>query len=263
MDLTLQIIRADGSVACEAAGVNDVCLAAAHEYAPGDTIALASGAGAKYLFLQLDDALGEAFVYMTADSYAYSVPFTEKRANLSPKAFAGGMHILRARLAADYEINAYRNLALNVADQQEDAGCYPHAHANVETRGESVFAARNAIDGVVANLSHGEWPYASWGINRNLDAEMTIDFGREVEADKIALVTRADFPHDNWWTSATFTFSNGDEIVFHMEKSEKPHVLTFPAKRFRTVTISKLIQADDPSPFPALTQMEVYGRNII
>ena len=262
MDLTLKIIRADGTVACEAKGSDDVCLAAAHTYEPGDIIALESGAGAKYLFLQLDDALGDAFVYMTADSFTYPVPFAEKRANLSPKAFAGGLHVLRARLAADFEMAAYRNLALNVADQAEDAGCYPHAYANVETRRESVFAARNAIDGVVANLSHGEWPYASWGINRNLDAEMTIDFGREVEADKIALVTRADFPHDNWWTSATFTFSNGDEIVFPMEKSEKPHVLSFAPKRFRTVTISRLIQADDPSPFPALTQMEVYGRNV-
>jgi len=262
MELTLQILRADGTIACEATGTNEVCLAAAHTYALGDVIALASGAGAKYLHLQLDDALGEALVYMAADSFTYPVPFAEKRANLSPKVFAGGMHILRARAAAEYEIKAYRNLAKNVADQQEAVGCFPHAHANVETRGESVFAARNAIDGVVANLSHGEWPYASWGINRNLDAEMTIDFGREIEADQIALVTRADFPHDNWWTSATFTFSNGDEIVFPMEKSALPHVLTFEPKRFRTVTISKLIQADDPSPFPALTQMEVYGRNV-
>lgn len=29
-----------------------------------------------------------------------------------------------------------------------------------------MFAARNAIDGVTANRSHGSWPYESWGINK-------------------------------------------------------------------------------------------------
>ena len=72
--------------------------------------------------------------------------------------------------------------------------------------GEAVFAARNAIDGVTANLSHGKWPYESWGINQQDDAQMTLDFGRPVDIDKIVLYTRADFPHDNWWESVTFTF---------------------------------------------------------
>lgn len=54
---------------------------------------------------------------------------------------------------------------LNPYDSHETKGIYPHAQANVETRGEAVFAARNAIDGVFANWSHGEWPYQSWGIN--------------------------------------------------------------------------------------------------
>ena len=262
MDLTLKIVRGDGSVAHESTGQGDVCLAAWHEYAEGDKIVLEMSENNAYMVLQLDDAQGEALVYMTKNRFAYPIPFAEKRANISPKVFSGGLHYLRARVAEDFEVAAYRNLALNVADQQEDVGCYPHAYANVETRGESVFAARNAIDGVVENRSHGEWPYASWGINQNLDAEMTIDFGREIMADKIVLYTRADFPHDCWWTSATFTFSNGDVEVLEMEKSALPHVLTFAPKKFCSVTISKLIQADDPSPFPALTQMEVYGREV-
>jgi len=260
MELTLKIVRAGGEAVCESTGVDNVCLAAEYVYAAGDAVVLSMSEANRYMVVQVDDAMGAALVYMTGKTFTYTIPFEEKRANLSPKAFMGGLHYLRARVAMDYEIAAYRNLAVNVIDQQEGTCCYPHAYANVETRGESVFAARNAIDGVVENRSHGNWPYASWGINRNLDAEMTIDFGREIEADKIVLYTRADFPHDNWWVRATFTFSNGDEIVFPMEKSALPHVLAFAPKRFQTVTISKLVQADDPSPFPALTQMEVYGR---
>ena len=60
----------------------------------------------------------------------------------------------------------YRNLALNVNDQSCSTTCYPHVSANVETRGEAVFAAVNGVDGVTANEGHWKWPFQSWGINR-------------------------------------------------------------------------------------------------
>ena len=44
----------------------------------------------------------------------------------------------------------------------------------LETGGEAVFAARNAIDGIYENSSHGEWPYQSWGINRDPNACLTL-----------------------------------------------------------------------------------------
>ena len=147
-----------------------------------------------------------------------------------------------------------------MCDQHGDTGCFPHAYANVETRGESVFAARNAIDGVCENRSHGEWPYESWGINMQDDAEMTVDFGREVEADKVVLYTRSDFPHDNWWKQVKLSFSDGTEIIWELHKSSLPHELAFEKKRITWVRLSDLIKADDPSPFPALSQIEVYGR---
>lgn len=68
-------------------------------------------------------------------------------------------------------------LAFNPYDRHGDTGIYPHARANVETRGEAVFAAYNAIDGIYENGSHGEWPYQSWGINRDPNAEWTLSFG--------------------------------------------------------------------------------------
>ena len=49
----------------------------------------------------------------------------------------------------------YRNLALNVNDQSCSTTCYPHVSANVETRGEAVFAAVNVVDGVTANEDIG------------------------------------------------------------------------------------------------------------
>ena len=47
-----------------------------------------------------------------------------------------------------------------------------------------------------------------------------------------------------------------------MEKSEKPHVCAFEKKRVIWLTFDRLIKADDPSPFPALSQIEVYGKEV-
>ena len=60
---------------------------------------------------------------------------------------------------------------------------------------------------------------------------------------------------------AAFTFSDGSEEVVKMEKSTKPHVFELEKKGITWVKLSNLVKADDPSPFPALTQIEVYGRN--
>ena len=138
-------------------------------------------------------------------------------------------------------MKSYRNLALNVNDTHENTTCFPHAFANVETRGESVFAAKNAIDGVTANECHGEWPYDSWGINRNPDAEMTVDFGREVEIDRIILYIRADFPHDNWWKKVTVTFSDGEEKEFSLKKTGCGQEFTFEKKKS---DLGEAVQAD-------------------
>lgn len=145
------------------------------------------------------------------------------------------------------------------SDQHEIQNCYPHASANVETRGESVFAAQNAIDGITVNTCHGEWPYQSWGINMQEDARIRIDFGRTVEIDRIILYTRADFPHDNWWKSVNFAFSDGSGLEMKMEKSTLPHEIVFPAKQVCWLEMNQMKKSEEPSPFPALTQIEVYG----
>lgn len=258
-ELTLKIIDKDQKVKLQNTGENEVTLVYTSEYEPGDVIRLESSVKNLNILLQIDDALGPAFVYITGD-VNYNVPFGEKRISYSPKVFCGSKHYLYARVATGDEIGVYRNLALNVADQHGETNCYPHAAANVETRGEAVFAARNAIDGVVANTSHGEWPFQSWGINRQEDATILVDFGRKIETDKIILYTRADFPHDNWWTQVTLSFSDGTSIDWQLEKSQKPHKLTFQKKITTLVRLSNLIKSDDPSPFPALSQIEVYGR---
>lgn len=256
--LCLKIIDKNQITVAVARGEHEVNLAVNREYEEGDRIILEVSAKPCYIWLQTDDALGKSLVYIKED-LQYTVPFGELRINLSPKAFAGKRHLLSAREARDFEINAYRNLALNVNDQHGNTMSFPHASANVETRGESVFAAKNAIDGVTANHCHGEWPFESWGINRNPDARMRLEFGREVDVDRLILYLRADFPHDNWWKKATVTFSDGEEMELSLKKTEEAQEFQFPIRRISWLELSRLVQSEEPSPFPALTQIEVYG----
>lgn len=258
-ELSMKILNANGYTKCVSRGIDEVHLVAKLEYEEGDRIVLEVSEAGNYLVVQVDDALKEALIYLTKTSLEYKIPFGEKRICYSPKVFSGNAHYLYARLATKQEILSYRNLALNPIDQHEEMGYYPHASANVETRGESVFAARNAIDGIRENRSHGEWPYGSWGINRREDAAFTLDFGREVLVDQIVLYTRSDFPHDNWWKQVTFAFSDGSTIDFPMEKSQQAHHLTFEKKKIHSLTMKQLLPSSDPSPFPALSQIEVYG----
>lgn len=257
--LTLKVLRPDDSTGGVSSGGNEAHLVYTSPYQEGDRIVLESSTKECFLMLQVDDALGSALVYMKDDVLFYTIPFGDKRICYSPKVFSGNRHLICVRVATEEEINAYRNLALNVMDQQSNSYCFPHAHANVETRDEAVFAARNVIDGVKENRSHGEWPYHSWGINQRADAEITIEFGRDVCIDKVVLHLRADFPHDNWWKQVTLRFSDNETLVCDLVKTGAGQTITFEPRTVQWVRLEQLTKSDEPSPFPALTQFEVYG----
>lgn len=260
MELTISILGADGTVKAHAGGTDEVKLVYAAAYEEGDVICL-TGRQPGYVAAKLEDSLDEVLGYLSAP-FRLTVPFGEKRVSYSPKSFAGDIHLLQARAAGVNEINAYRNVAINPLDSHENSGLYPHASANVETRGESVFAARNAIDGCYANDSHGPWPYQSWGINRDPEAELTLDFGRDVAIDKLVFTLRADFPHDNWWKRCTVWFSDGSKITPAFVKTGIRQTVDMAPRTVRWLKIGQLIQdEDDPSPFPALTQVEAWGRD--
>lgn len=259
IQLQILIMNAAGDVLEEVSAKNECRMVYAREYLEGDTIVIRSSQKNIHLNLSLDDVLGNSFVYFSEEEMVYHIPFGEKRISYSPKAFAGELHLIEVRAAEEREIKNWRNLAYNIYDQHAASGVYPHAHANVETRGESVFAARNAIDGNRFNHSHGEWPFESWGINQQDDAWMEVEFGREVAVSMLKLYTRADFPHDNWWASVTVCFSDGSVLVWRLIKSSEAQILSFEEKKVHSIRICKLIKAEDPSPFPALSQIEVYG----
>ncbi len=256
---TIKVLNALDNIKFVDSAEGFASLVVTQPYESGDSIQVETTQKNIHVRLQLDDALGSEIVYLT-DTIRYQIPFAEKKTNITPKAFSGDLHYIYIREIDEDEIHQYRNQAKNICDQHNVQNLYPHAFANVETRGEAKFFACNAIDGVCENRSHGIWPYQSWGINRQDDAELTVDFGRTIETDKVVIFIRADFPHDNWWTQVTLSFSDGTTINWPIEKNRFAQVLRFDKRQITWIKIGNLLKADDPSPFPALTQLEVYGK---
>ena len=258
--IKLKVLNAQGHTLLTCHEAEEVSLVYTHEYCLGDMIVLECGEPDCFCVVQFEDTLAPAYIYVPQRVAVYKIPFAENRIVFSPKAFTGSRHLIRARLARAGEIAHRRNLALNPYDQHGENGFFPHTSANVETRGEAVFASYNAVDGIFQNASHGEWPYQSWGINRDPKAAWTLDFGRPVTLDELRVTLRADFPHDSWWTQGTVDFSDGSSETLHFEKTDAPQRFSIAARTVTKLTLHSLIKADDPSPFPALSQFEAWGR---
>ena len=58
------------------------------------------------------------------------------------------------------------------------------------------------------------------------------------------------------------SFSDGTEMLLPLEKGGHAQTFTFEPKQVSWLKLSDLKKADDPSPFPALTQVEVYGTEL-
>jgi hypothetical protein len=259
MSFTLEILNGQGDVLQKAEGGDEVFLVYRQAYQEGDVVRV-TGSPGSFTILALDDAMAPSLVFLKGDSYTLTVPFGPRAKTYSPRAFKGEMHRISVRLARREEIRARRDMACNPYDDHSNGSLFPHASANVETRGEAVFAARNAIDGEIANDDHGFWPYTSWGINQDPDAALTVEFGRPIIVDEIALTIRADFPHDAWWTSAQITFSDGSRSEFSLQKKAGRQAFPIAPRAVDSLRLHDLVKADDPSPFPALTRIEVMGR---
>ena len=257
-EFSISIIKADQTCTLKQAAASEIHAVYQAEYQKGDIIRIDSSEKPVFAVVQLDFGLQPAFVCIK-DTFEFPVPFDEKKFCYPPQSFSGNQHYIHIRRARPEEIAVRKNLAFNSTDGHFNKGFFPHASANIETRGESVFAARNAIDGIIANSSHGNWPFASWGINRDPQAQLKIDFGRNVKIDELVFYLRADFPHDAWWQSGTVHFSDGTDFTANFVKTGSAQSFKIPEKTIACPTLDTLIKADDPSPFPALTHLEVYG----
>lgn len=258
MEFRIEVIDRADTVLFSRTGGGEVFAVYDGEYADGDKIRISCSEKNVFAAVKLDDCMDTALLYLTGP-FVLPVPFNEHKMSYNPKSFSGGRHYLYMRQATVTEIKTQRNLAFNPYDCHENRTLFPHTSANVETRGESVFASRNAVDGLVANTFHGEWPYSSWGINKNPDAEFRLDFGRSVVLQSVTLYLRADFPHDSWWKSADIVLSEGSTMTVPLQKTGSAQAFAFEPRTVTGLVLNHLVKAEDESPFPALTQIETFG----
>lgn len=228
-------------------------------YQAGDQIRVDVTQDKTWFFLRLDVAMEETLVYCPGRSFTFTIPFDLAKVGHAPQAFSGEIHSVTVRPAQADQVAARRCLSYNPYDSHENTEIFPHAFANVETRGEAWFAARNAVDGNFANHGHGPWPFASWGINRDPLAEHTVDFGLPAAIDEIRITLRSDFPHDAFWNQVEVVL--GEEVLtLPLTKTDLPQVFRLAQPILTTTArLQNLKKAEGDSPFPALTQIEYWG----
>ncbi len=258
--ITAVVRSADGAVLAAAEHPEEVWLSVDRVYQPGDTVLIS---GAKHLKVQMDQSVPAGEVFLPDGTMTWTVPAGEHRLAYAPGAFEAPRHIILARLVPESELSVSRVLSRNPADLRGDTDFFPHCTANVETRNEACFCARSVIDGIRLNTFHGEWPFQSWGIGAREDAWCRLDLGRTVIAERMALTLRADFPHDAYWVSGHVVLSDGSDLAFPLRKTADRQWIDLGSRRIRWLRLERMVKSNDPSAFPALTQWEVFGRDIL
>ena len=160
--INLKLISEGGDVKFKAYG-DEIDEVYHGEYAEGDRWRVELP-DSEFVRIRLDDTLAESIVYVPDGTFDFAVPFGyERAACYGPDAFVGDTHRVRVSEPCEADIYAEREISLNSHDRHNIAKYYPHAVANFVTREDPCFFERNAIDGVTNNLSHGKYPYHSWG----------------------------------------------------------------------------------------------------
>lgn len=256
----IEVRNGAGVILANAQGIADARLIYREPYQPGDTLCFY--ANNSFTWASVDQAVEPGFLYAPNKAFTFSIPFGDAKNGYPPQSFSGDLHAIWISPATKEEAKARRNVAKNPIAQRKETGGYPFASANVETRGEAQFWARNAIDGHRFNERHGGWPYHSWGIGERKDAWLHVDFGRTVEIDEVGIVLRADFPHDAWWEKGEIECSDGSAVSLALTKTAEIQMFPIAPRSVSWLILKGLCKADDPSPFPALTQIEVYGHDV-
>ena len=259
--IEVSVVSKEGKVLCTCKD-NFVDFIYNAEYVDGDKIVIRKK-DTEFIAMQLDDYISESIIYSTSDKVEYEIPMGDLRRGYDKNAFSGDKHRIRVYEPDDNIKYGLRNIALNSHDLRGIKKYYPHAYANLVTREDVCFYERNAIDGVKENEGHGNYPFHSWAGGAREDLEYYIDFGAEVEIEKLIFYLRADFPHDTYWKNIDVEFSDGSRVTAEFEGIKEGQELVLPEKvKTKTIHLTNFKQVSFPLSWAALSQVEVYGRYI-
>ena len=256
--IKLDICNKDGAVKTSYSG-EAIDVIYENAYVPGDFGRIICDDN--FLEVSFDETQKPSIVYLPEKKLVYEFPYDAMLVAYDMDSWlSNSHHIILKTTTEGYET---RNIALNSIDKPESKNVYPHAWANMVTRNDPCFEAKNAIDGICDNSGHGNYPYHSWAAGAREDMVYKIDFGCEVLIEKLTFFLRADFPHDTYWKSLDVQFDDGStaKADFEMTASGQDLVLDEP-KTTKTITFINFKQATEPLSWAALSQVEVYGNYI-
>ena len=249
-DKKLKFSKSGAEISCEYAG----------EYSAGDFFEI-SLRNVLYFAVRLDETMEESIVYCPGKRFRFEIPFGRGKTCYPPDSFSGDVHKITARELTEEEFYSDRIISQNPYDTQQSRS-YPHAKANFVTRNEPCFLERNAIDGVIHNERHGNYPFHSWAGGAREDLDYLLDFGAEVETDRIDFYLRADFPHDTYWKLIEIEFSDGSRVTGNFEETAAAQTVSFEKKKTSYIRLTNFKQAANPLSWAALSQIKVFGKYI-
>lgn len=238
-------------------GKAEINLNIVREFQEGDYIRIS---GSKLLFLDFGDSIAGSYIYAPDKDFIFEIPLNECGRTFSKSTFSGNTHSILIRSCSKSEWKVSRNIALNPFDIRGKTQYYPHATSNSEYGNQSVFAARNVIDGFKSNQNHGKWPYQSWGPYKSDSIWLKIDFGKEVEVEKIVIINRAQFAdnHDSAWQFATLLFSDGTSEKITLNKTYLPQEIRIKKHKTSFVKFNQFKAFEDN--WCSWTEIEVWGK---
>ncbi len=255
--IKLDICGKDGGIKASYSG-DSIDVVYEEAYAPGDFAQVKCDDD--FLTVSFDESQKKSIVYLSENGFIYEFPYDAALAAYDKESWTADRHHIVLEAADGYDV---RNIALNSIDKPESKNVYPHAWANMVTRNDPCFEAKNAIDGVCDNTSHGNYPYHSWAAGAREDMIYTIDFGAEVSIEKLTFYLRADFPHDTYWKALDVKFDDGSTATASFEMTADGQDLALDEPKItKTVTFINFKQAVEPLSWAALSQVEVYGNYI-
>lgn len=216
-----------------------------------------------YLRLGYGGAPRGAIVYSPSGEFEFSLPAPSPRRDGMRGDFPAGGVEFRAEIPSYSELVEYRNLALNPCgfrNAGEGGGFYPRAAASGECGAGADFAARNATDGLSGGQGRASRKSRPRGTERGKVLELKIDFGREVEIDRLVVRLRSGFPRGGIWPRGNLEFPDGSKIPLAFAKADGAQAFDFPKRRVSWVKISG---PDAPPDWRrAISGAEVWGRDI-
>ena len=232
-------------------------------YKSGERIEITLPEGQHYLAVTIaKDVLEETIVFLKNSKFSYTIP--EFSGSYPPELQKSGC-VISARVPSKDELIEERNIALNPCDLLNAQTVFPHAASNnvYQNNNSPEWLARNAIDGFRQNTGHGTYPLQSWGPDSTVKSGdfFRIDFGREVNINRIVLYIRADFPHDAFWDSCVVELSDGSVFdITGIKETQKKQTFKFDELTTTSLKFTNLHKsASSSGDWAAWTEVEVYG----